>query len=351
MCVVVMNKFFLKNKKVRLIIFVFCLALFLYSVSILQLLNKIKILRKNEFAILTMIDVGQGDAFNVLLPNGISIYIDVGEFYKNINKNLLIENKCYESANNYLSSMAFKIRNFFTGIYLSRKADMVILSHDDEDHAGAIKDFSKEYRIGSILISDFEYNNLSQIPNLSNTQIVKVRSGDDIMFGNTEDHLSKIIYTSDQIDINTKYINQVNGKNNIGIKRSGNSESIVMSVKIFDTKVLFTGDMGKTEEKILSEKIQDRDLESNVLKADILKVAHHGSKTSTGKGFLDKVNPSFALISMGSKNKYGHPHKSVIDNLGNVVSGSNIIRTDICGTYSLYIYKDGAIGRRLCKGE
>lgn len=75
--------------------------------------------------------------------------------------------------------------------------------------------------------------------------------------------------------------------------------------------MLFTGDIEKEAEEILVSKYK----ETNILKSTILKVAHHGSKTSSSEQFLKLVNPNAALIGIGKNNRYGHPNKEVIDRL------------------------------------
>ena len=99
-----------------------------------------------------------------------------------------------------------------------------------------------------------------------------------------------------------------------------NNYSIVLTITYGDTTFLYTGD---AEEDSLSE------ITSNI-KADVLKVGHHGSDTSTTKEFLEKVKPEYAIISVGEGNSYGHPAASTISLLEEYTS--NIYRTDLNGT-------------------
>ena len=84
---------------------------------------------------------------------------------------------------------------------------------------------------------------------------------------------------------------------------------------------MFMGDAGVDKEKDILEKYTISDV-------DILKVGHHGSKTSSGKEFIDEINPKYSIISVGKKNRYGHPNKEVLDNLNK----SKIYRTDQDGS-------------------
>ena len=97
--------------------------------------------------------------------------------------------------------------------------------------------------------------------------------------------------------------------------------SIMLAINVERLKLLFMGDSGKIVENYL--------LKNAVLgKVDILKVGHHGSKTSSSKEFINEINPKYSIISVGKNNRYGHPNKEVLENLGN----SKIYRTDQDGS-------------------
>ena len=100
-----------------------------------------------------------------------------------------------------------------------------------------------------------------------------------------------------------------------------NDNSSVIYTKLNNHKLLFMGDAGIEVEEDLIEKY-------NLQNIDVLKVGHHGSKTSSGKEFINEINPKYGVISVGKNNRYGHPNDSVLDNLEN----SKIYRTDIDGS-------------------
>lgn len=100
-----------------------------------------------------------------------------------------------------------------------------------------------------------------------------------------------------------------------------NDNSLVLYFKINDYKFLFMGDAGVNVENDLIENY-------NVENIDILKVGHHGSKTSSGKNFIQLIKPKYSIISVGKNNIYNHPNEEVLNNLSN----SLIFRTDINGT-------------------
>ena len=100
-----------------------------------------------------------------------------------------------------------------------------------------------------------------------------------------------------------------------------NDNSNVIYTDLNGYKFLFMGDASNTTEK----EILDRYNLSNI---DVLKVGHHGSKTSSGKEFIDEINPKYSIISVGKNNRYGHPNKEVLENL----EQSKIYRTDQDGS-------------------
>ena len=100
-----------------------------------------------------------------------------------------------------------------------------------------------------------------------------------------------------------------------------NDNSSVVYTKLNHHKFLFMGDAGVEVEEDLIEKYNLQDI-------DVLKVGHHGSKTSSSKNFINEINPKYSIISVGKNNRYGHPNKDVLDNLNN----SKIYRTDLDGS-------------------
>ena len=108
-----------------------------------------------------------------------------------------------------------------------------------------------------------------------------------------------------------------------------NDNSSVIYTKINNHKFLFMGDAGVEVEEDLIEKYNLQDI-------DVLKVGHHGSKTSSGKEFINEINPSYSIISAGKNNRYGHPNDNVLENL----ESSKIYRTDQDGSIMFKINKD-----------
>ena len=108
-----------------------------------------------------------------------------------------------------------------------------------------------------------------------------------------------------------------------------NDNSNVIYTALNGYKFMFMGDAGIEKEKDILEKY-------NISNIDVLKVGHHGSKTSSYKNFINEVNPKYSIISVGKNNRYGHPNKEVLKNL----EDSEIYRTDQDGSILFKIKKD-----------
>lgn len=162
------------------------------------------------------------------------------------------------------------------------KIDGIFISHFDEDHAGNLNKILKKYRVDNIFISHLpeEPEILKEAEKFSN--IVILKKGDKVkILGDT---IAEVLSDSENSE-------------------EENDNSMVLLINHRGFKTLFTGDISENVERKINRDI------------DILKVAHHGSKTSTSKEFLENTSPKFALISAGVNNSYGHPHQEVLQNL------------------------------------
>ena len=129
----------------------------------------------------------------------------------------------------------------------------------------------------------------------------------------------KILYYSCVKELNI-YNNKLYFLNNNDYGNENDNSSVIYT-EVNNNKFLFMGDSGVEVEEDLIEKYNIQDI-------DVLKVGHHGSKTSSSKKFIDKTNPKYSLISVGKDNKFGHPNKEVLNNL----KYSKIYRTDQDGS-------------------
>ena len=198
--------------------------------------------------------------------------------------------------------------------------DYVIVSHFDSDHCQGLNFIMENMKVKNAIISDLgqesnEYNTFLSLAKKQNTNLVYVKMGDIIKIG---DCTIKILFPDNEpITDNEK-----------------NNNAIVFKFLWKNISILFTGDIEeKAENKILS--LYSDNL--GELKSTILKVAHHGSKTSTTKAFLEAVKPQIALIGVGEDNNFGHPNSGVIERLESI--GCEIYRTDKYGEISIKFNK------------
>ncbi|WP_270566109.1 ComEC/Rec2 family competence protein [Clostridium beijerinckii] len=207
------------------------------------------------------IDVGQGDCILVQVNN----------------KNLLIDSGP--------KSDRRKLFNYLSGLDLN-KLDYVIATHPHEDHIGNMDDIIKTYSIGTFYA-----------PKVESTTKSFEDMVDALKDKNLKVHVLKNNSTSIDLGENTK-VNVFSP--NKDFYDNLNNYSPVIKIQYGNTSFLFTGDAEKEVEKEILNNNED-------ISADVLKVGHHGSSTSTSKDFLKKVNPSIAVISVGKDNIYNHP--------------------------------------------
>ena len=251
----------------------------LLLIPILLIHSHISIFRTS--AIFTILDVGQGDSILIQLEhNKGNILIDTsGNNYQNQAENTLIP---------YFKSVGVKM------------IDYLILSHGDFDHAGEAIKLVENFKVENVILNCGEYNDLEK-------ELIEALEKKNINYYSCIKELN--------ID---KYKLQFL---NTGIYDNENDNSSVIYLNYNNYKFLFMGDAGTIKEKDILEKY-------NISNIDVLKVGHHGSKTSSDKNFINEINPKYSIISVGKNNRYGHPNKEVLNNLNN----SKIYRTDQDGS-------------------
>jgi len=241
-------------------------------------------IKNHKFLEVVFFDVGQGDAIFIETPQRHQILIDGGPSSKVIEK------------------LAKAIP------FWDRTIDLVILSHPEKDHLTGLLEVLKRYKIENILWNGIvreipEYKEWLTLlaKEKANVKIAKI--GQRISCKNCQWKI-EILYPFENLE----------GKE----FQESNDTSIVNKLTIEQISFLFTGDISHKVEKSLILTPLD-------LKSKILKIAHHGSKTSTSKEFLEKVLPEVAIISVG-ENRYGHPDKKILENLEKY--GIKCLRTD-----------------------
>ncbi len=220
-----------------------------------------------------------------------------------------------------------------------RSLEVVVSTQPDEDHLGGLTTVLQRYQVQTLLMSprgkDTQaYQDFLQVVKKKKTEGLRVLFPTFLQKLRPDTFLSFMIM-SPIIQTKTDTSSLLEGaetvlwaeeKNQESIKNSINNESIVLFLLVKKVKIMLTGDIEAAAELAL--------VRSGVLQdVDILKVAHHGSKTSSTRQFLDHITPEVAIISCGKKNKYGHPHAQTLQQLTAI--SSQIFRTDEEGTIEI----------------
>lgn len=220
------------------------------------------------------IDVGQGDSTLIVTPKNKKILIDGGEGKTNVLFQYLLDRRI-------------------------NKIDYIIISHFDSDHCNGLIEIIEKMRVENIVMSkqskeSEEYKKILEIIKQKNIKVSSVKAEDKIII--EKNLYTKILNPTEKFEF-----------------QDLNNNAIVAKLVYKNFSMLFTGDIEKAEEN-LAKKYK------NELKSTILKVAHHGSKTSTSEEFLKYVEPQIALIGVGENNKFGHPNQITIEKLKNIRS-------------------------------
>lgn len=249
---------------------------------------------------ITMLDVGQGDAF-LIQSQGDTLLVDTGNEDRKLRDALA-----------------------YAGV---RQVDAVAVTHPDDDHCASLESLSRYASVGTFLCAAPMLEcDCEKCRSLLRTaeeavgegRIHGLRVGDVIRVGMFE---LEVIWPGSYED------------------EGGNADSLCMMARLdgdndgdFDWSVLLTGDAERDQ----LEKMADEGLLEDV---DVLKVGHHGSKVAVDEEALSILKPEFALVSCGARNRYGHPAKETLDLLGSF--GSQVVRTDDSGTVRVSFGQDG----------
>ena len=198
----------------------------------------------------------------------------------------------------------------------------MFISHFDEDHVGALLTVLEELKVNRVFISKQEenssnYEKFLKIIEKKKIPVLIVKIGDRI---NIEKNIFFDILWPKEEQIQENILN---------------NNAIVMKLNYNKFSMLFTGDIEKKAE----EEICNTYGKSNVLESTILKVAHHGSKTSSTEEFLEKTKPIISLIGVGKNNLFKHPSDEVISRLEEM--NIKIYRTDLNGEISINVKENG----------
>ncbi len=238
------------------------------------------------------LDVGQGDASLIVGNNrSYAIMVDTGGKVSYEKEEWRIRDKEFKNINNIIT--------FLKSLGIN-KLDLLIVTHGDFDHIGEGTLLVNKFKVDKVIFNHDNYNDLE-------LNLIKVLEKKKI----------KYYQNIDSLNIGDNEIYFLNYK----MYDNENDNSNVIYVKLDNIKLLLMGDAGINVESDLLDKYKLDDI-------SILKVGHHGSKTSSSKNFITNISPKYGVISVGKNNRYGHPNKEVLDNLDEAI----IYRTDYHGT-------------------
>ena len=246
-------------------------------------------LQAGDILAVNFLDVGQGDCEFIQLPDGKCMLIDAG-----------------------VSDSAGKIASKISELGYE-KIDYLVATHPHADHIGGMKRIVENFDIGEIHMPKASTNtktfeNLLQAISDKGLSINTAKAG-------------KVIYESD--DLKIEILAPISDT-----YKDLNNYSAVIRLQYGNNVFLFTGD---AEELAEGEMLNA--YSKSALKADVLKVGHHGSNTASSADFISAVLPKYAVIEVGEDNSYNHPHAEAVDTLNAV--GAEILRTDLNGNITI----------------
>src|ERR1051325_772590 len=252
------------------------------------------------------LDVGQGDSALVTMPDGTTLLIDGGGkpvFFK-------------ANDDDQSESVARDVRSIGETVVSEHlwwrgldRIDYVVATHADADHIDGLNDVVRNFSVRSALVArtpglDPEYSKFAQALSETKTHIETIQAGDRLQFGSVT------------IKVLWPYASNDPGAS------SANNDSVVLQLTFGDNSILFTGDIEKQAEVQI--------LTSNTdLHADVVKVPHHGSRSSSTEAFVKATSPKYAIISVGQKSMFGHPHREVVERWA--ANGAQVLTTGNCG--------------------
>jgi competence protein ComEC len=191
--------------------------------------------------------------------------------------------------------------------------DYVLATHADADHIDGLNDVLRNFTVNAALVgrtptNDPEYATFAQTLAATHTHLATIQAGDVIRFGDAQIHVLWPLGATERDE------------------PSRNNDSVVLRVEFGARSILLTGDIEKSGENRLSAT-------GNALGADVVKVPHHGSRSSSTLPFVAAAKAQFAIISVGQTSIFGHPHAEIIERWQ--ASGAQVFTTGKCGTITV----------------
>ena len=260
------------------------------------------------------LDVGQGDSAFIVFPHGRTMLVDGGgelQFGKRqLNSDVMDED---------ISEGAFSVGEAVVSRFIwslgRTRVDYLCATHADADHIGGLSAVARNFRVGEAIVghapdSDPEFDFFVRTAGRRGIPLSTVRAGEHFEI---DDVRVEVLWPP------PAYVTPVTSSNN---------DSVVLRLVYGSVSVLLAGDIEQAAEESLVASQTD-------LRADILKVPHHGSKTSSTEAFISSVNPKYAVISVGERSRFGHPHAVVVNRY--LSKGIRILQTGVTGTVTVTI--------------
>ncbi len=258
----------------------------------------------------TFLDVGQGDAAFIVFPNGETMLVDGGGRI-----DLSSGENAFEPDIPRIGEMV--VSEYLWELGYSR-VDHIAASHPDVDHVQGLEDIARNFHVRDLLFAAAEAND------------------DDMnrLFAEADERgIERVELTAgDTFEIGGAAIEVLGPP--AGADLSDNDSSLVFRLSFNGVTFLFTGDIERTAEEMLVNAGAE-------LKANVIKVPHHGSRTSSSQNFVDAVNAAFAVISVGRRSMFGHPHKEVVDRWND--AGAKLIKTGESGAVTFVVDDGGRV--------
>jgi len=264
------------------------------------------------------LDVGQGDAALVAMPDGRTLLVDGG------GRPEAADLSGSKTDRRGIGEAVVSEYLWWRGL---DTVDYVLATHADSDHIDGLNDVLRNFTADAALVArspvnDPEYLKFAQTLSTTDTHVATIHAGDTIRFG--------------AVTIDVLWPPAALRPN----EPSRNNDSIVLQITYGNRKIMLTGDIEKPAERALREAATN-------LHADVIKVPHHGSKSSSTQPFVAATQPQFAVISVGQYSMFGHPHREVVERWQ--ASGARVLTTGQCGTIT--VTTDGTdlnVTGRLC---
>lgn len=258
------------------------------------------------------LDVGQGDSALLTMPDGTTMLVDGGgqptfnqSTTEDIDSDRIFERDARSIGERVVSEYLWS-----RGL---DRVDYIVATHADADHIDGLNDVARNFTVRGAIVArtpadDGEYIRFANTMSDAGVPIEKIGAGDVLRFGDVAAEVLWPPATPNQA------------------APSRNNDSVVLLIQYGAKRILLTGDIEKEGESAVLRDGTD-------LRSEVVKVAHHGSRTSSIEGFVNATRPQLAVISVGRTSMFGHPHKEVVDRWR--ASGAEVLTTGQRGTISL----------------